>query len=40
MPSSVLGKARGIFFTIAFLAFDNLDIIGSQIETKRIFSLL
>ncbi len=33
-------KHGAIFFTIAFLAFEILHIIGSQMETKRISSLL
>lgn len=33
-------KHKAIFLTIAFLAFEILDIIDSQIETKRIFSLV
>jgi hypothetical protein len=33
-------KHEAMFFTIGFLAQQILEIVGSQIETKRIFSLV
>ncbi len=36
----MVGETQTLFPTLAFLACQILGIVGSQIETKRIFSLL
>jgi hypothetical protein len=39
-PLQWWGKHEAMFLTIDFLAYQILSISGSQIETKRIFSLV
>ncbi len=39
MSFGMAGKHESMFSTIAFLACQILDIVGSQIQIERIFSL-